>query len=426
MTGAMPDRLLIDVAYKSLWNRRLTAVFTLFAIGLSVALLLGVERLRADARAGFADTISGVDLIVGGRSGGVQLLLYSVFHIGSATHNIGWRSYEEIAAHPNVAWSVPLSLGDSHRGYRVVGTTPEFFRHYRYARDRALGFASGAEFGKTFDAVLGAEVAERLAYRLGDEIVIAHGAGDISFVEHSDMPFTVTGILARTGTPVDRSILVGLDGIEAIHLGWESGAPPPGMRIPPALAQRMDLTPKTITAFLVGLDSRTAIFRVQRHVNDYRGEPLLAILPGATLQELWDLIGVAERALLAISAFVVLVGMAGMLTVLLAGLEARRREMAVLRSVGAKPRQILALILGEAAIMTMAGIALGVALLYALIALLRPVLEAQWGLYIGIGLLSPRESALLAIVFVVGLLSGILPAWLAYHRSLADGLTVRL
>lgn len=422
----MAAGFLVDLAVRSLWNRRLTAATTLVAVGFSVALLLGVERLRADARSGFADTISGVDLIVGGRSGGVQLLLYSVFHIGSATNNIGWKNYEAIAAHPSVEWTVPLSLGDSHRGYRVVGTTQDFFRHYRYARDRALAFAQGAEFTGVFNAVLGAEVAERLDYWLGQEIVIAHGAGEVSFVEHANMPFTVTGILARTGTPVDRSVLVGLDGIEAIHLGWEDGAPPPGMKLPPALAQRMNLTPKTITAFLVGLDSRLSTFRVQRYVNEYRGEPLLAILPGATLQELWDLIGVAERALLAVSLLVVVVGLACMVTVLLAGLEARRREMAVLRSVGASPRQMLALTLGEAGALTAGGIALGVALLYMLIALARPWLEAQWGLFVGLGPPSPREVGLLGLVFGAGMISGVLPAWLAFRRSLADGLTVRL
>lgn len=422
----MSSGFLFNLAIRSLWNRRLTAIFTLFAIGLSVALLLGVERLRADARAGFTDTISDVDLIVGGRSGSVQLLLYSVFHIGSATNNIGWRSYQEITAHPSVEWSVPLSLGDSHRGYRVVGTTEDFFRYYRYARDRGLTFSDGEPFAGTFDAVLGAEVAERLGYELGEEIIIAHGAGEVSFVEHSNMPFTVSGILARTGTPVDRSVLVGLDGIEAIHIGWERGAPPPGMKIPPALARQMDLTPKTITAALVGLDSRIATFQVQRFVNEYRGEPLLAILPGATLQELWDLIGVAERALLAVSMFVVLVGLAGMVTVLLAGLEARRREMAVLRSVGASPRQMLVLTLGEAGTLTAGGMVLGMMLLYGMIAAVRPWLETQWGLHIGLGLLSARELGLLGLVFGAGLFSGMLPAWLAYRRSLADGLTVRL
>lgn len=416
----------LDLAFKSLWNRRLAAAFTVLAIGLSVALLLGVERLRSDARTGFTDTISGVDLIVGGRSGSVQLLLYSVFHIGSATNNIGWKSQQEIAAHPGVAWTVPLSLGDSHRGYRVVGTSTDFFERYRYARDRRLDFAQGEPFSSTFEAVLGAEAAERLGYVPGQEIVVAHGAGDVSFIEHADMPFTVVGILARSGTPVDRSIFVGLDGIEAIHLGWQGGAPIPGLSIGPQLAQRMDLTPKTVTAVLVGLESRGATFRVQRFINEYAGEPLLAILPGATLQELWDLIGIAERALLAVSALVVLVGMAGMLTVLLAGLEARRREMAVLRSVGARPRLMLGLIVGEAGALSLAGIAVGLAILYGLMLIARPLVESEWGMILTLGLPTIREAVLLLLVFMVGLLSGLLPAWLAYHRSLADGLTVRL
>jgi putative ABC transport system permease protein len=417
---------ILDLAVKSLWNRRLAAAFTLCAIAFSVTLLLGVERLRTEARTGFANTISGVDLIVGARSGGVQLLLYSIFHIGNATNNIDWLSYQDIAQHPKTSWVVPISLGDSHRGYRVVGTDGTFFRHYHFAGDRTLAFAAGRVFTTPFDAVLGADVARSLGYRLGQKIVLAHGAGEVNLMEHTNMPFRVTGILARTGTPLDRSILVSLEGITAIHIGWEAGVPMPGLNVTPQEAEHMNLTPKTLTALLVGLNSRIATFQVQRYINDYRGEPLLAILPGATLQELWDLVGVGERVLLAVSAFVVIVGMAGMLTVLLAGLEARRREMAVLRSVGAHPRQVLALILGETAAMTLAGIGLGVLLLYGLILVLRPVLESHWGIFLGLEMLSLRELGLLGAVFTVGLLSGLLPAWLAYHQSLADGLTVRL
>lgn len=221
---------MLNLAIRSLWNRRLAAALTVIAIGLSVTLLLGVERLRTDARAGFADTISGTDLIVGGRSGGVQLLLYSVFHIGSATNNIGWQSYQEIRSHPNVVWTVPLSLGDWHRGFRVVGTTKDFFEHYHYAREENLAFSAGGPFEDVFEAVLGAEVAEKLHYAPGQQIVLAHGAGDVSFTEHASMPFTVVGVLTRTGTPVDRSVFVDLTGIEAIHVGWEGGAPVPGIR----------------------------------------------------------------------------------------------------------------------------------------------------------------------------------------------------
>jgi putative ABC transport system permease protein len=299
------------------------AALTVLSIALSVTLLVGVERLRTEARTSFANTISGTDLIVGARSGAVQLLLYSVFRIGNATNNISWKSYRDIAAHPKVAWTIPLSLGDSHRGFRVLGTTLDYFRHYRYARDRGLDLAEGGPFADLYDAVLGAEVAETLGYSLGDEIIIAHGVGDVSFARHEDKPFRVAGILERTGTPVDRTVHVSLQAIEAIHIDWRSGAPIPGMSISAEQARKMDLTPKVITAALIGLKSRIATFQVQRFVNDYPEEPLSAILPGVALSELWGLVGVAENALLLVSVFVVVVGLFGMLTALLTSLEER-------------------------------------------------------------------------------------------------------
>ena len=417
---------ILILAVKSLLNRRFTALLTLLSIALSVALLLGVERVRNETRASFSSTISGTDLIVGARSGPVQLLLYSVFRIGNATNNISWQSYQDIAAHPKVAWTVPISLGDSHRGFRVLGTTPGYFDHYRYARDRRLAFAAGKGFEDLFDAVLGAEVADALGYRPGDEIVIAHGAGDVRFARHDDKPFRVAGILKRTGTPVDRTVHVSLEAIEAVHLGWQGGAPMPGLTPTAAQVRAMDLTPEAITAVLVGLKSKIAAFAVQRYVNDYPEEPLLAVLPGVALGELWSLIGVAEGALLIVSGFVVLVGLIGMLTALLIGLNERRREMAILRSVGARPAQVLALIIGEAAFLTLLGMLFGIALLYGLLALGQPLIESRLGLFIGIGALSPHEWLLLAAVLAAGLLVGLVPGWRAYRMSLADGLSIRV
>ncbi|MDX1540865.1 MAG: ABC transporter permease, partial [Geminicoccaceae bacterium] len=133
--------LLFKIAWRSLLNRRLTALLTMLAIAISVMLVLGVEKVRNGARTSFANTIAGTDLIVGARAGDVQLLLYSVFRIGNATNNITWQSYQDIAARPEVAWIVPLSLGDSHKGFRVLGTTTDYFEHYRFRGDRGLSFA---------------------------------------------------------------------------------------------------------------------------------------------------------------------------------------------------------------------------------------------------------------------------------------------
>ena len=271
---------IVRLAWKSLLNRRLTAGLTLLSIALSVTLLIGVERVRVETRESFAHTISGTDLIVGARSGGVQLLLYAVFRIGNATNNISWKSYQDIAALPNVAWSLPISLGDSHRGYRVMGTTEDYFRQYRYARDRGLAFDQGHAFDDLYDTVLGAEVAEALGYQLGDSVVIAHGANDVRFARHEDKPFRVAGVLKRTGTPVDRTVHVSLEAIEAIHIDWRGGAPLPGLSTSAEKARHKDLTPRAITAALVGLESKIATFQVQRTINDYAEEPLTAILPG--------------------------------------------------------------------------------------------------------------------------------------------------
>ena len=417
---------IISLAWKSLVNRRFTALLTVTSIALSVALLVGVERLRTEARESFANTLSGTDLIVGARSGPVQLLLYAVFRIGDATNNISWKSYQDIAEHPKVSWTVPIALGDSHRGFRVLGTTPAYFDHYRYARNRPLDIAEGRQFSDLYDAVVGAEVAEQLGYQIGDPIVVAHGASDVSFARHDDKPFQVVGILARTGTPVDRTVHVSLEAIEAIHIDWQSGAPIPGVSISAEQARAMDLTPQAITAALVGLTSKIATFQVQRFVNDYPEEPLSAILPGVALSQLWDLIGIAENALLIVSAFVVVVGLFGMLTALLTSLNERRREMAILRSVGARPGHVFALIMGEAGVLTLLGVLFGLSLLYLLLLAGQPIIESRFGLFIQIGGLSTYEWILLGAVVAAGFLVGSIPSYRAYRLSLADGLSVRV
>ncbi|MBU1330225.1 MAG: ABC transporter permease [Gammaproteobacteria bacterium] len=419
---------LIRIALASLANRRFTALLTVFAIALSVCLLLAVERVRTEARASFANTISGTDLIVGARSGSVNLLLYSVFRIGNATNNIRWDSFEHFAEHRQVKWAIPISLGDSHRGYRVMGTDARYFEHYRYARSQPLKLAQGRAFGDDpFEVTLGAEVAQALGYSLGDKLVLAHGVATISLVKHDDKPFTVVGILARTGTPVDRTLHISLAGMEALHVDWQNGMPARGAaKVSAEQARAMDLQPKQITAFMLGLNSKIATFSLQREINEYRGEPLLAILPGVALQELWSLMSTAEKALFVVSLFVVLTGLIGMLTAILTSLNERRREMAILRSVGARPWHIASLLIVEAFALALAGVLLGLALLYLGIAASQGYVQANYGLYLPLALPSSYEWTLLGAILGAALLMGAVPAWRAYRQSLADGLSIRL
>ena len=417
---------ILSLAFRSLMARRLTALLTIVSIATAVLLFGAVENIRKGAKESFERTLTDTDLIVGARSSGINLTLYTIFQIGDPTNNITWQTYQEIAARPDVEWTVPISLGDSHRGFRVIGTTPEYFERYRYADSRSLRFREGVVFDDLFDIVLGAQVARDLGYSLETSLTLSHGIAAVSFTEHSDKPFRVTGILAPTGTPVDRSVFVSLPAIEAIHVGWQSGTPTPLSRLAtPERLRSMDLQPKEITAFLLGAKGPTQVLRIQRQLNTYRAEPLQAVMPGIALRQLWDMMSVVERALLIVSSFVIAVGLIGILTSILTSLGERRREMAILRSVGARSRHIAGLLVSEAALLAFLGAALGLTLLYGASWMLQPILEERFN----IGALSLTPG--LFDVYVVGgvtliaALLGLIPAIIALRRSLSDGLSIR-
>lgn len=428
-----------SLAIKSFRNRKLSVGLAIASITLSVALLLGVEILRSEAKSSFASTVSGTDLIVGARGGSVNLLLYSVFRIGNPTNNIEWHSYEEISALPGVKWSIPLSMGDTHAGFRVVGTDDNYFEHYRYARDRRLGLQQGAWFGAEDEIVLGAEVAASLGYRLGDKVIVAHGAGDESFIKHADEPFRVVGILAATGTPVDRTLYVSLAGFDHMHEAWqtaEDGHDHDPLAATASAAGHTDEEQHaedehhdeeySISAFLLGLESRAAAIGLQRRINQFEHEPLSAILPGVTLLELWEIVGLVEHTLRAISIFVVIVGLSSLLIILMTSINERRREMAILRALGARPGHVFALILGEAIAITLSGIGLGILLVCGIFMLGQGWIASRFGLFIELNLLTPNLVYGLLLITLIGCLIGLIPGIRMYRYSLVDGMTIRV
>lgn len=421
-------KLLLRLAARSAWNRRFTLGLMLLAIALSTTMLLGIERVRHEVRAGFSQSVSGTDLVVGARTSPIQLMLYAIFRIGGATNNMGWDSAQTLARNPAVAWTIPISLGDSHRGFPVLATNGDYFTHFRYGSGQSLKLAQGQPFSGVFDAVLGADVADKLHYHLGDVVVLAHGMGGLGLTQHADKPFKVVGILARTGTPVDRTVHIGLDGMQAIHLDWEGGAPLPGVHIPAEFVKKFNLTPTSITAVLVGLKSRARVFAVQRAIADGDGfkEPLMAVLPGVALDQLWDVVGIGENALLVVSGMVVVVGLAGLVAAILASLGERRRELAILRSVGARPLDVLWLLCVEGLGVMLCGVLAGLLLLSGLIWVLGPMLADQFGIALHPAWPAAGELQLLLWTVLAGLVASLLPAWRAYRLSLSDGLTPRL
>lgn len=415
---------LLSLTLKSAANRRVNLLLAIFSIALSLTLLLTVDTIRKQTKQSFLNTVSETDLIVGARSGSINLLLYSVFHIGNATNNMSYRNYQAISKLPQVDWTIPLSLGDSHLGYRVIGTEQHFYQHYRYGDSQSLSFQEGQAFDDLYDAVIGANVAHRLKYELGQKIILAHGTSQFGNPQHDDKPFRVSGILAPTGTPIDNSIQVSLKAIEAIHIDWQSGSRSP-LHISAEMTRKIALQPKQITAMLVGLKNPIHTFKVQRTINQWRSEPLMAILPGATLAKLWQSISLFEKVLFAIAALVLFSGLIGMLITLLSTLNERRREIAVLRAIGMHSRDIFKLFMLEASLIMISAITLGVATLYALLGVSLPLLADHYGLHLSINVLDAEQLLLLFSALLLAILLSLIPGWLAYRQSLADGLTIK-
>ena len=413
---------LLSLAWRSAWNRRFSLTFTVISVALATIMLLGLERVRHDLRSHFVSAVSGTDLIVGARGGQLPLLLYTVFHVGSPTNTLKWASVEAIARQPGVAWVVPIAKGDSHRGFPVIGTTPDYFTHVRYGLRQPLTFQQGSPWQGPFDAVLGAEVAEKLGYGVTARLTLSHGDGGLNAISHDDHPFTVSGVLARTGTPVDRSILIGLPAMSALHSGWMAGRPLPGsanvdQRLPDSLQST------TINAALVGLERRAAVFSLQRYINTFTAEPLMGILPGVTLDELWGLLTPIESILKVMGWLIAAVSLAGLMSVILTSLNERRRELAVLRSVGARPAHIVALVSAESVLVTLAGLVTGILLLIAMIVTTGPWLQTRTGITLSLSMPSPNEGVIALCIIAASLIAGLIPAWRAYVVTLSDGLS---
>lgn len=407
--------MFIRLASKSLLNRKGSVLLTIMAMSVSIFVLLGVEHIRSQSKQSFNSTVSGVDLIVGARTGSLNLLLYSVFRLGSPTNNIDWETYQHISDNSKIAWSIPIALGDSHKGFRVMGTTTDYFKYFSYGKKRQLSFSQGKPFENVFDVVLGAQVAQKLGYQLGDQIVLAHGLGKTSFSLHSNSPFQVTGILSATGTPIDQTVHVSLQGIEAVHTDLQKDIETHGSAL--TAKHLSELNPKSITAFMLGLTSRMATFGVQRDINNYRKDPLSAILPGVALAELWQMIGLLENTLRLISGLILISALLGLSAMMLASIKEREREIHLLRVVGAPAFFLFLLIQLEALLISFVSMLIGTTSLYLSVFMARDLLSTNFGLHIGLNILSYNNILFLLLVVSATLVVSTIPSFTAYKSA---------
>ena len=407
--------MLMSFAISSLKSRGKSLALTFLSLLISVSVLLSVEHVRLQAQASFNRTVSDVDLIVGAPSGQLNLLLYSVFRMGSPTNNIDYASFTMLQNHPHVSWAIPISLGDSHKGYRVLGTTQAYFEHYKYGNKQPLTFAEGNTFSGTFGTVIGADVAKSLNYQVGDNIVIAHGMGAVSFHNHDESPFTITGILAPTGTPVDKTVHVSLAGIEAMHL------PPAQLHElleHPEEADAQLLKVDSVSAIMLGLTSKFATFTLQRELNNYPDDRLMAILPGVALAEMWQMMSSIENLLRFISLLIMLSSLFGLSTMLLASMQQREKEIAVLRIIGAGAGTIFRLILTEALLLSAAASATALLLVFAVFNLTADWLASEYGMFISANVFNLHNLLVIGIILGATLICSLVPAIDAYRGAI--------
>jgi putative ABC transport system permease protein len=406
---------LFKLTYKSILSRKLTSILLIVSISLSTMLLIGVQKIKSSAKTSFSSSISGTDLIIGARSGEAQLLLYTIFRQGSPIANISWRSIKQVEALPDVDWVVPLSLGDSHKGFAVLGTNSAYFKYYKYGRKRPLTLKEGRIFNTPLDVVLGYEVAKKLNYRIGDSIYLSHGLAKGNLPVHTQKAFTIVGILNRTGTPVDKTLHIPLTGITAIHINWNQP------QLQSLSLMDVDLTPSSVTGALIGLKSPFSLFSVQQQITNWPDEPLMAIIPGVSLARLWNSISTIDTAFWIISVLVLIISFIGLLLALFMSLNQRKRELAILRTMGAHPIQLAIILTIESLLITFTGVVLGLLLMIITGLFLTPILESQFGLVLALTTLSQLELFMALGIVGFGVIIGFIPAILAYKRGLTEG-----
>lgn len=411
----------LSLAIKSLLHRKQTVGLTVLSLALSIFLILSVEKLRQAAEDGFTQTISQTDLIVGARTGPTNLVLATVFNRGTFANNLKESTYEKWKANPAVEWTIPLVLGDGHRGYRVVGTTEDFYKHYHYQGQQGLVLFQGSWSVGVKDVVVGAEVARTLNYSLGHKVVIDHGVTrEVGMLHHDEHPFQVVGVLAPTGTIIDQSLFVSMESLEALHhQEGEDDHRGAGEE------EHHHAGEHELTAFFMKLKNRIDILTLQREINNDKQEPLTAVIPSVVVNELWQTLSYVEKALRLLGFCIFGVSLLSMVSILLATLNERRREMAILRALGGSPRQLAGLLLLESTVLMVVSLGVGLVIQWVVLLSLQGWVKETYGLFLQAGGLKTTDIVSLVIVTVLGSVMGLVPAWTVYRTTLKDGLSMR-
>ncbi len=415
---------MLSLLLKSMRSRIIPTSLVTISLMASMVLLLSIERIQQGAEEGFNQSISGVDAIIGPRSSSLELVLYTVFHLGRPTNNITTKTINDVKQRSDISWLVPIALGDSHRGYRVIATEPNYFQHIRYGNNQSLTFSEGAPFTELSEATLGSDVAKKLNYSVGSEIQITHGSIESIGSKHDDFSFTVTGVLNKTGTPIDQAIFLDLKGYELLHLGWKSGKKVFSLEdidlssLPPDA-----LNPKTVTAAFVGLKSKLTIFNFSKNIREYPEEAISAVIPGIALSELWSIVGLVDKGFQLLSWIIIAISLIAMVTLIIASLDNRKQEMTIYRANGASPKFLAAMVIYESLVIGLVAIIGAIILVTAVTYFATSQLNLALGISPSFKWISLDEIKVFSIILLSGASSSLIPAAMVFRQNLHQTLS---
>ena len=397
----------IALAWRFLWSRPLSAGLNLLLLSLGLASLSFVLLASHQIDKAFERDLAGIDVVVGAKGSPMQLILSGVFHIDAPTGNVPLAAVKQLEQHPQVAQLIPISLGDSYRGFRIVGSTPDYLRHYRVA------FAQGGIWGAPMQAVLGAQVAAQTGLKVGDRFAGSHGlagGGD----SHGQTPYVVSGVLAPGGSVLDRLVLTALDSVWQVHEDHSALD---------ADDRKLMEDEREVTLALIRYRTPLAAVTFPRFVNSTT--EMQAAAPALEITRLLKLIGVGTDVLRALAGVLLLTAGLSVFIALWSAVRERRADLALLRMLGAPPRKVAALLLCEALWLALLATLIGVLAGQELMAALAWFLQLDKSVLIS-GLAWPAELwSVPALAVGVALLSALLPAWEAYRANVFELLQSR-
>mgnify|MGYP000896081337 CR=1 FL=1 len=392
------------IIYRSLRQHALSTVVTAGSIALACGLLMCVWAVKTQSQAAFTSTTTGFDAVLGARGSKLQLVLNAIFHLEASPGNIAWTDYEAIKRHPAVKTAVPIAVGDNLRGYRLVGTLPEMLTDVEFAPGKKFVVRGGGRIfsAEAHEAVVGSFAAEKLGLKAGDTFHPFHGLTFDEKTQHAET-YTVTGVLEPTNTPADRVIWIPLGGIQKM-----SGHDPKAAT--------------DISAVLIQLRASTAGFMLDMMYNRQGNRLTLAYPVGTIVAELFQKISWFDRVLELVAYLVALVAAGSVLASIYNSMSARRRDLAILRALGAKRRTIFGAVVCEAAVIGVMGAVVGLGIYVVLFSGVASVVRAQTGVVLEVWKWEPVLAV--APLAMIGLcaLGGIVPAAKAYRTPVAETL----